>query len=174
MKLKYLAIIGALCVGLATFARANVTQIGFDVDLGSSGEGAELQGFIDAGGDADATLCFKSDQDNPNFGGTITFSVNPDDTLHVEWDMTGTGQLICGFLTKDGSGTIADIFSVAPDQGLVGSADLAVPGNGADSLSHLTAFCCVGGVTTPDSGATAMLLGSALTGLGFLRRYLKH
>jgi hypothetical protein len=174
MKLKYLALIGALCVGLTTLARATVTQIGFDVDLGNSGEASELAGFIAAGGDADATLCFKSDQDNPDFGGTITFSVNADNTLHVTWDMTGTGQLICGFLTKDGSGTIADIFSVAPDQGTSGEGDLAVPGNGASALSHLTAFCCVGGVTTPDSGTTAMLLGGALTGLGVVRRYLKR
>jgi hypothetical protein len=173
INIKYLLLIGLLCVGLTTLARATVTQIGFNVDLPNSGEQAELDGFIAAGGDADATLCFKSDQDNPDFHGIIQFSVNADDTLHVEWDMTGTGQLICGFGTKDGDGTIEDFFSVAPDQGNKGEGDLAVPGNGADSLSHLTAFCCEGGGGVPDSGTTAMLLGGALASLGVVRRYLK-
>jgi VPDSG-CTERM motif len=175
-SLKYLTLIGALCVGLTTLSRATVTQIGDDVDLPNSGDAAELQGFIDAGGDADAVLCAKLEVSpgTTDFGGIITFSVNADDnTLHVTWDMTGTGQLICGFLTKDGAGTIADIFSVAPDQGTVGSADLEVPGNGASALSHLTVFCCEG-VGVPDGGATVMLLGAALGGLGMVRRYLKR
>ena len=178
MKLKYLALIGALCVGLTTLARATVTQIGFDVDLGNQGDATELAGFIAAGGDADAENCFKSATSGETTGtfagGSITISLNADNTIHVTWDMTGTGGLVCGFLTKDGSGTIADIFSVAPDQGLTGSADLVVPGNGGKALSHLTVFCCPGGVTTPDSGTTAMLLGGALTGLGVVRRYLKR
>jgi hypothetical protein len=173
-SLKYITLIGALCVGLTTLSRATVTQIGFDVQLPNSGEQAETDGFIAAGGDADATLCFKSDQENPDFPGTITFSVNvADNTLHVEWDMGDSGVLICGFGTKDGDGTIEDFFSVAPDQGTAGSADLAVPGNGASALSHLTAFCCPGGVTTPDGGATVMLLGAGLGALGMVRRYLK-
>lgn len=177
MKLKHLAIIGALCVGLTTFARATVTQIGTDVDIGNSGDATELAAFIAAGGDADATLCAKLGPNDSggttDFGGTITFSVNGDNTLHVTWDMTGTGQLVCGFITKDGSGTIVDIFKVAADQGTTGSGDLAVPGNGASALSHLDVFCCAGGGNVPDSGTTAMLLGGALTGLGALRRYLK-
>jgi hypothetical protein len=178
-SLKYLAIIGALCVGLTTFARATVTQIGNDVDLGNAGDATELAGFIAAGGDPDAVLCFKSNVsgetgfDGHFPGGDISISLNDDNTIHVEWNMDGTGGVVCGFLTKDGSGTIADIFSVAPDQGLTGSADLEVPGNGGSALSHLTVFCCPGGVTTPDGGATVMLLGAALGALGMVRRYLK-
>jgi VPDSG-CTERM motif len=171
-SLKYITLIGALCVGLTTLSRATVTQIGDDVVLPNSGEGAELDAFIDLSGHTDATLCFKSDQENPDFTGTITFSVNPDNTLHVEWTAPA-GQLICGFLTKDGAGTIADIFLVAADQGTSGSADLEVPGNGASALSHLTVFCCPGGPGVPDGGATVMLLGAGLSALGMVRRYLK-
>ena len=40
------------------------------------------------------------------------------------------------------------------------------------SLSHLDFFCEPGSV--PDGGTTAMLLGSALAGVGVLRRYLKN
>jgi hypothetical protein len=171
-SLKYITLIGLLCAGLTTLSRADVTQIGDDVDLPNSGEGAELDAFIELSGHTDATLCFKSDQENPDFTGSITFSVNPDNTLHVEW-IAPAGQLICGFLTKDGAGTIADIFLVAPDQGAAGEADLEVPGNGASALSHLTAFCCPGN-GVPDGGATVMLLGAALGSLGMARRFLKR
>jgi hypothetical protein len=173
-SLKYITLIGALCVGLTTLSRATVTQIGNDVDLPNSGEGAELQGFIDAGGDADATLCFKSDrEENPDFLGSITFSVNDDNTLHVEFDMTGTGQEICGFLTKDGGGNLVHYYAVIDGQGAAaGEFDLEVPANGASALSHLTVFCCEG-VGVPDGGATVMLLGAALGALGMVRRYLK-
>jgi VPDSG-CTERM motif len=173
-SLKYIALIGLLCAGLSSLARATVTDLG-EVDLPNSGDAAELAGFIGAGGDADAVLCAKLtvSPGTTDFGGTITFSVNPDDTLHVTWDMTGTGQLICGFGTKDGSGTLIHYYSVAADQGTTGSADLEVPGNGADSLSHLTVFCCAG-AGVPDGGTTVMLLGAALSSLGMARRFLKR
>ena len=172
-SLKYIALIGLLCAGLTTLARATVSDLG-EVDLPNSGDAAELAGFIAAGGDADAVLCAKIEVSpgTTDFGGTITFSVNADDTLHVTWDMTGTGQLVCGFGTKDGSGTLIHYYSVAADQGLVGSADLIVPGNGADSLSHLSVFCCAGGPGVPDGGTTVMLLGAALGALGIARRYI--
>jgi hypothetical protein len=177
MKLKYLAIIGALCVGLTALARATVTDLG-EHDLPNNGDATELAAFIAAGGDADAVLCAKLGPDSSpattDFGGTITFSVNGDNTLHVEWDMTGTGELVCGFGTKDGAGNLVHFYSVAADQGTTGSADLIVPGNGASALSHLDVFCCAGGVTTPDSGTTAMLLGGALASLSALRRYFKR
>src|SRR5678816_4084125 len=105
-SLKYIALIGLLCAGLSSLARATVTDLG-ESDLSSNGDAAELQGFVDAGGDADAVLCFKSDVSGPtDFGGSITISVNADDTLHVTWDMTGTGMLVCGFGTKDGAGNL--------------------------------------------------------------------
>ena len=174
-SLKYIALIGLLCAGLSSVARASVIDLG-EVDLANNGDATELQGFIDAGGDSDAVICFKSDiPGSTTGGGSITFSVNADDTLHVEWDMTGTtnGEVVCGFATKDGKGNLVHYYAVtSPDQ-VMGSADLIVPGNGADSLSHLTVFCCPGG-SVPDGGTTVMLLGMALGGLGAARRYLKR
>jgi hypothetical protein len=171
-SLKYTILIAAVCTGLTTLARATVTDLG-QVDLPNNGDAAELAGFIAAGGDSDAQICFKSNVSGSTiFGGLITISVNADDTLHVEWNMTGTGELVCGFGTKDGSGTLIHYYSVAADQGTIGSADLIVPGNGADSLSHLTVFCCPGGGQVPDGGTTVMLLGAALGALGMARRYI--
>ncbi len=150
---KYLLLIGLLCAGLTTLARAAVIDLG-ESDLANNGDAAELQGFIDAGGDPDAVLCFKSAEsgetgfgDPPNFpGGTIDISVNAaDNTLHVEWDMTGTGGVVCGFGTKDGHGNLVHYYSVTGSDQLSGQADLIVPGNGASALSHLDVFCCPGG-----------------------------
>src|SRR5438874_2458459 len=109
---KYLLLIGLLCAGLTTLARADLHDLG-QVDLPNNGDATELQGFIDAGGDPDAVLCFKSvESGSTDFGGSITISVNADNTLHVEWDMTGTGHLVCGFSTKDGSGNLVHYYSV--------------------------------------------------------------
>jgi len=175
---KYLVIIGLLCVGLTTLARANVITLATDVDLGNAGDGTELSAFQDLSGHQDAEICFKSATSGTTTGtfagGSITISLNNDNTIQVTWDMSASGGVVCGFLTKDGSGTIASIYEVAADQGVSGTAALEVPGNGGSALSHLTVFCCPGGVTTPDSGTTAMLLGSALAGLGVVRRYLKR
>jgi hypothetical protein len=44
--------------------------------------------------------------------------------------------------------------------------------NGFGGISRVDLFACTPGV--PDGGATVMLLGAALTGLGLVRRYLKH
>ena len=173
-SLKYIALIGLLYAGLTTLARADVIDLG-EFDPPNNGDDTELQTFIDAGGDPDAVYCFKDDEPgSTDFGGSITFSVNADNTLHVEWDMTGTGHVVCGLLTKDGKGNLIRLYSVtAPDQ-VVGSADLIVPGNGAKALSHLGVFCCEGGTQVPDGGTTVILLGMALSGLGVARRYLKR
>ena len=173
-SLKYIALIALLYAGLSSVARANVIDLG-EVDLANNGDDTELQGFYDAGGDPDAVLCFKSVTPGPtDSGGSINFSVNADNTLHVSWDMTGTGHVVCGFLTKDGKGNLVHYYSVtSPDQ-VVGSADLIVPGNGAKALSHLDVFCCEGSTQVPDGGTTVILLGMALSGLGVARRYLKR
>jgi hypothetical protein len=165
-SLKYIALIGLLCAGLTTFARADVIDLG-EADAGNNSEASELAAFIAAGGDADARACFRITESS----GIFTISVNDDDTLHVEWDATNQPFLICGFATKDGGGNLVHLYGVTPEQQVVGSGDLIVPANGADSLSHLTVFCCPGGV--PDGGTTVMLLGAALGALGMVRRYLK-
>lgn len=175
-SLKYIALIGLFCAGLTTFARADVITLATDLDLGNAGDATELSAFQGLSGHTDAVICFKSNVSGTTiFGGTITISLNADNTIQVTWDMTNTGHVVCGFLTKDGQGTIASIYEVLDvnGQGTSGTAALEVPGNGGVALSHLTVFCCPGGVVTPDGGATVMLLGAGLGALGIVRRYLK-
>jgi VPDSG-CTERM motif len=169
-SLKYIALLGVLCAGLTSLAHATLTLVGDNVDIGKSGDKFELAAFIALGGDPDATICLKTD----SFGtfGDITVSDNGNGTITVDFDLTNTSHQICGFAVKDGSGTIENIYTVTDNEGVSGSFVLQVPGKNA-AFSHLTVFCCPGG-GVPDSGATAMLLGGALTGLGALRRYLKR
>ena len=72
-------------------------------------------------------------------------------------------------------GNIVHYYAVtSPDQ-VIGSADLKVPANGADSLSHLTVFCCPDGQQVPDGGTTLMLLGwEPSAHLVMARRFLQE
>jgi len=171
-SLKYIALVGLLCAGLTSLARATLTDLG-EQTLANSGDKTELNEFIALSGDTDATICAKTDGFTDSTG-VFTITLNADNTIQVSWDLTGTGREVCGFATKDGLGLVEHFYSVSADEGISGSFTLAVPGKGGSALSHLTVFCCPGGVHTPDSGTTAMLLGGALTGLGVLRRYLKR
>ena len=59
-----------------------------------------------------------------------------------------------------------------------GETNVTVPGKGTSvfgngGISSIREFCPPG-TNLPDSGTTAMLLGSALTGLGLVRRYWKR
>ncbi len=132
----------------------------------------------------DATACIDRLEFNDEPDGTVatsgaftfTFNDSPDgQTVTVEFDLTGTGQVVCGFSVKGGNTT--NFFTVAEDQGTVGSFVLNAPVNssgGFANISNIDVFCCPGnGTNVPDGGTTVMLLGSALTGLGIMRRYIK-
>jgi len=181
--LKYTVLITALCAGISALAHADLTLVTTE-SLPNSGAATELAAFIAATGDTDATMCDKLDTSDPFPGGpvtqngfTYTFGQNADGqfTVTVAFNLTGTGQLVCGFLVKDG-GKNVNIYSVSEAEGARGSFTLLVPANSQQfgQLSHVDVFCCAGSSHVPDSGTTAMLLGGALTGLGALRRYLKH
>jgi hypothetical protein len=173
MKLiKYITLIGLLCAGLTSLARADLNFLG-TFDSGSAGDQFELATFIAHGGDSDAEVCAKIESLGTTVTdvGTFTITDNGDDTITVDFIFTEVGSEICGFLVKDGQGTIGNYYSVTNGQGAVGSGsfDLVIPGNGSGAFSHLSVFCCPAGVTIPDGGATAALLGLGLAGLGGLR-----
>ena len=175
-SLKYTILIAALCTGLSSLARADLVDLGEHTQQ-NSGPAGETAAFIDAGGDPDATLCEQIESLGTTVTdiGTFTITDNGNDTITVDFNLTATDIQICGFDVKDGQGNLGHFYAVTNNQGTgSGSFILAIPGNGSGAFSHLGVFCCPGGVTTPDSGTTAMLLGTALTGLGVARRYLKR
>ena len=99
--------------------------------------------------------------------GDQTISVEPFEFLVVHF---GTGP---GGSNPGGS---LEFFQIG-----AGETSVTVPGMGNGptnpdlfghgGISSIRGFCIPG---VPDGGPTVMLLGAALTGLGLVRRYLKH
>jgi hypothetical protein len=173
-SLKYITLVGLLCAGLASVTSASINQIADNLDIGNAGDQTELDTFLDLSSHPDADICAKIEvpaTTDPESSFNISAVDNGDGTVTVSFDLTGTGFFVCGFSVKDGSGTIVSMWEVDSLQGVSGSFTVDIPGQGA--LSHTTVFCCPGGVTTPDGGATVMLLGAGLGALGLVRRYLK-
>jgi hypothetical protein len=179
-SLKYTLIIGVLCAGMASLAHATLSG---PFPATAAGEAEELAAFADISGHDDATLCLKLEVNDPfssglppqtitNSFGTFTFTFldqNAAGLFEVQVDFTmNPGNVVCGFLTKNGGGTDVFIYTVSADEGGSGTFTLEVPHGG--ELSHIDVFCCPGGV--PDGGTTVMLLGAALGALGMARRFL--
>jgi hypothetical protein len=84
----------------------------------------------------------------------------------------GTGGFTYLLAKYDGPNGGDEIWNV---QGMTGLMEIPLnglpPGN-KYGLSHFTLFG--GGGQVPDGGTTAALLGAALAGMGFLRRYIKR
>jgi hypothetical protein len=183
-KIKYTVLLVALCAGMTSLAHATLTGP-FLVDTGNSGDAAELAAFQTPSGDTDATLCLKVDAAGTFSlagGGTVTITLGQEasgqNTVTVTFNLLGTGQVICGFLVKDGNANNVFIYTVSADEGTTGTFTLDVPPNGAGgfgTLSHIDIFCCPGGTSgVPDGGTTVMLLGAGLSGLGLMRRFVKR
>ena len=183
-SLKYTLLIGALCAGMTSLAHATLTGPTSQT-LANNGFNTELTAFRNFSGHQDASMCVIQWPTGPDNGanpvtnsfGTFAFTILPFNpvTGHFEVRVNFTmnpGNVVCGFLTKNGAGNLVFLYTVSEDQGSSNTFVLEVPSTGA--LSHIDVFCCPGGVTTPDGGTTVMLLGAALGALGMARRFLKR
>jgi hypothetical protein len=163
-SLKYLFAVAALTVGLTLSAKATLVDLGGVAKTGGNSPADNLAALAAFGVDTTGfVLCGNSD--NGDFGNPITnpISVMPGAYLVVHY---GTG--------KGGSnpGGQLEFFHVEDGETSV-DVPLTGPGPfGFGGISSIREFCPPTGV--PDSGTTAMLLGSALTGLVLVRRYLKR
>jgi len=161
-SLKYLLTIAAVTGALTVSANATLDFLGA-VDFFSNKPNSPDANLIALG----------------NFGVDTTglvlcgdFPVSGDTTITVE-----TGAFLVVHYGK-GSGGTSKGGSLEFFQVIDKETQVTVPGfpNAGDpfatgGISSIRAFCP--GVV-PDSGTTAMLLGSALAGLGLVRRYLKR
>jgi VPDSG-CTERM motif len=175
-SLKYLLAIAALA-GIAVTANAATITLSPFGDIPKNGTG------IGGGNSNNADNNFFRLQnylsDHPEFDVCTPIStgaVRVESNLDQPVDVTGFSYAVVHYGvgkggTKGSGGGIA-FFQIS------GSGSVTFPQsgsgpNGFGGISSLDLFKCEDH-NVPDTGATAMLLGSALTGLGLARRYLKR
>jgi hypothetical protein len=164
------------------FGTVTVTVVGTTATILFTANTAGGFQFID-GGAADVNLAFPSTATN---------------IVDAQFKNQQSGKNINGFgifdlviNNNDGSGspvsTIA--FDVTVPSGTLAANVLDTNSNGFDAAAHISVFDLVTGLPInvtgfaaeapgafhePDGGATAMLLGLGLSGLGFVRRFVKR
>ena len=179
-SLKYLLAIAALTAIAVTANAATITISPFG-DIPKNGTG------IGGGNSNNAANNFFRLQnylsDNPEFNvctpisnGAERFEKETSD-LSQPIDVTGFDYAVVHYGagkggTKGSGGGVA-FFQISGDGSVTFPQSGSGP-NGFGGISSVDLFKCEGDHNVPDTGATAMLLGSALTSLGLVRRYLKR
>jgi hypothetical protein len=175
-SLKYHLVIAAL-TGIAAAANAATITLSPYGDIPKNGTG------IGGGNSNDSENNFYRLEtylaDHPEFNDcTPIFDghFKPAD-VHGPVDVTGFDYAVVHYGagnggTKGSGGGVA-FFQIEGD-GFVTFPQNGSGPNGYGGISSIDLFKCNEDHTVPDTGATAMLLGSALTGLGLVRRYLKR
>jgi hypothetical protein len=163
--LKYFAIVAAAVFALTVTAKADLTFLGAAAFGPNNSPASNLEALSDFGVDTTGLgLCANFE----NVSGDTTITVETNSFLVVHY---GKGK---GGSAKGGS---FEFFQVTNGETTVTVPGMGnVAGNdpfGHGGISSIRDFC-PGGQHVPDSGTTAMLLGSALTGLGLVRRHLKR
>ena len=165
--LKYLAVVGAALFALTFTAQAHLEFKGAigKATVGNNSPDADLEalGIILNQDVSNFTLCGNFEFENEQ--GDTTIEVMPGAYLVVHYGKGPDGSSKGGGL---------EAFLVAG-----GETSVTVPGKGTSKfgnggISSIREFCPPGGTHVPDSGTTAMLLGSAPAGLGLVRRHLKR
>ena len=163
MKLsKYLLAIAAVTVGLTLSAKADLSLVGTApfTSNNSPDSNLDLLGqFVDTTG---FTLCgnFENLDENSN----LTVDVMAGSFIVIHFGKGNEGS------SKGGG---FEIYQVINGETSVTLPAFGTNAFGTGGISSAREFCPPG-TNVPDSGTTAMLLGSALTGLGLVRRYLKR
>jgi hypothetical protein len=168
MKLsKYLLAIAALTVALTVSAKADLKDLGgvaFQGGPGGNSPDANLAALGAFLGVDTTGFVLIGNSDNGDFGTPITnpISVMPGAFLVVHY---GTGD------GGSNPGGQLEFFQVINGET---SVDVPLTGPGPFGFGGISSIREFSGPSVPDSGTTAMLLGSALAGLGLVRRHLKR
>src|SRR4029453_1686785 len=173
--LKYTVLIAALASGLALTAKADLILSDFG-DIPKNGTG------INGGNSNNQANNFFRLQNyiaaHPTFGSLGTPILDGAERVSTPLDepvdLTGFCYAVVhygvGAGGVPGSGGGVAFFQITNDLDTFPQSGSGP--NGFGGISSVDLFRCVPGV--PDGGPTVMLLGAALTGLGLVRRYLKH
>jgi hypothetical protein len=177
-SLKYVLTIAALVSGIALTANAATITISPFGDIPKNGTGIgggnsnnadnnffRLQTYL--ANNPEFNFC------TPIFDGASRIETNlgnPVDVTGFDYAVVHYGAGKGG--TKGSGGGVA-FFQITGD-GFVTFPQNGGGPNGRGGISSLDLFKCQEDHNVPDSGATLMLLGGALTSLGVARRYLKR
>jgi hypothetical protein len=186
--LKYLAATAIAVSGLASVASATLIDLGTRLLASPLGSPADEADFIESDQSLTFDLTYLNqfrygagflDDGAVDNGTHFTVAPTTDTpTAAIAWNLVGTGFELSYVFVKDGTLDMGaqhlyHLYGVDDLQALIGSG--IVTTDGAKDISHITFF----GVAAngppngvPDGGATVMLLGTALAGLGALRRRL--
>lgn len=176
-KAKFSLLALALCAGLASAANAHlVLDSTFDVS-GPGGDSPQhtLQVVQERFNQPDLFNCIDRVDGGSNFTGdgfVVTF--NNDKSATITW--AGLSDNFFGVYVKGGSNG-GNFYTVTSDELNSGSSTVFAANNKNGKpagISHIDFFCLPGTPTVPDGGTTAILLGSAFTGLALVRRYVKR
>jgi hypothetical protein len=188
-RIKYTVLLLALCAGMTSLASATLTFVG--IFKPHDQNPATVEDFFQAQtGDTNAIDCLRVDgqasgtsfTSATGLGGTVTVdfvATASGQVANVTFNLTGTGQVICGFMVFGGN--LGDnLYTVSADEGVTNTVGFTInaPLAGKSGLfadiSHIDIFCCPSAVNVPDGGPTVMLLGAGLAGLGLVRRFVKY
>jgi hypothetical protein len=170
--LKYAVLLAALASGLVLPAKADLIGPFGDIPKNGTGIGGgnsdnqannffRLQNFIAA---------------NPTFGSlgtpTLDGAEQVSTPLDEPVDLTGFSYAVVHYGSGPGGTPGGGVAFFQITNNLDTFPQSGSGPNGFGGISRVDLFASTPGV--PDGGATVMLLGAALTGLGLVRRYLKH
>lgn len=176
-KIKYSFLTLALCAGITSIANAHlVLDSTFDIS-GPGGDSPQhtLEVVQARFNQPDLFNCIDRVDGGQNFVGdgfVVTF--NNDNSATITW--ANLSDIFFGVYVKGGSNG-GNFYTVTSDELSSGSSTVFAANNknGRPArISHIDFFCLPGATTVPDGGTTAMLLGTALTGLGLARRFIKR
>jgi VPDSG-CTERM motif len=190
MKTLQITALGAIvALGLTCGAKANIitplpkdftasNPSGPGYDTGNQNEAsilatANANGVDGANGDLSVDVRLTSAGTVTNTFGTFTvtevstgvedfsFSLNP-------------GFVLAGLSLHDGAGNIVNLYSINDETSGTNEGPVNTPFNASGSEGGLSNFDFLleAAPNIPDGGTTVMLLGTALAGLGLLRRFL--
>jgi hypothetical protein len=193
-ELKYFAAIAVL--GLCGFAStANGHAINLGTEHPANDNPTTILNLFNNRTGFDAAFCTDRllgafldnqsvDRHNFNFNPFLfTFSAPPTSTNANTVDVTFTAvnpsqTVLVGFFVFTGGIFGGQLWTVSPDEQSGGTVTITaplLPSGVPATISNIDVFCArPGGPSLPDTGSSAMLLGSAVTGLGLVRRYLNR
>ena len=178
MKISLLVL--GICAGLTSVAQAAPIVINLTAppvgDIANNGTGIGGGNSTDAENNFFRLETFLSTHPvecTPIFDGAVRFE---GDDANENVDVSGFSFAVIHYGRGRGirgSGGGIEFFLISGD-GIFSFPEAGTGPNGLGYFSSLDLFHCAPGDTVPDGGSTAMLLGTALSGIGLLRRYVKR